>query len=304
MRQVLIIGGGVIGLTTAVVLAEEGVRVRVWSREPAERSTSAVAGGLCWPYRIEPVEQAVAWAEHSFRTFTWLAEQPARTGVRVVPGTMAGGGTPARWTALVGDRSMTPLVDMTTYLPFLRGRLEAAGGRYEERAVSSLAEAGEEAPVVVNCSGLGARELAGDDTMVPVRGQLTVVENPGVKRWYVASEPGAADSTYLLPQPYGLILGGTAEEGAEDAAPDPATADAIRERCARVHPAVADAAVLAHRVGVRPYRPGGVRLEAVRLPGGGVCVHHYGHGGAGVTASWGSAREAARLVRENLPARA
>jgi D-amino-acid oxidase len=49
MREVLVIGGGVIGLTTAVVLAEEGAAVRVWSREPAERSTSAVAGGLCWP---------------------------------------------------------------------------------------------------------------------------------------------------------------------------------------------------------------------------------------------------------------
>lgn len=302
MREVLIIGGGVVGLTTAVVLAEEGVRVRVWSREPAEKSTSAVAGGLCWPYRIEPAEQAVEWAVQSFRTFTWLAERPEQTGVRVAPGTMAGGGTPARWSALVGDRSLTPLVDMTRYLPFLRDRLTAAGGRYEERAASSLAAAAQEAPVVVHCAGMGARELADDATMVPVRGQLLVVENPGVDRWYVASEPDSADSTYLLPQPYGLILGGTAEEGAEDLAPDPATAEAIRERCARVHPAVADAPVLAHRVGLRPYRPGGVRLEAERLPGGGVCVHQYGHGGAGVTASWGSARDAARLVRDHLPA--
>jgi glycine/D-amino acid oxidase-like deaminating enzyme len=300
MREVLIIGGGVVGLTTAVVLAEDGVRVRLWSREPAEGSTSAVAGGLCWPYRIEPAEQAVAWAVQSFRTFTWMAERPERTGVRVVPGTMSGD-TPTRWSALVGDRSLTPLVDMTTYLPYLRDRFEEAGGRHEERAAATLAETAREAPVVVNCAGLGAGALAGDDTMVPVRGQLLVVENPGVDRWYVSSEPGAADSTYLLPQPYGLILGGTAEEGAEHLEPDPSTAEAIRARCARVHPAVADAPVLAHRVGLRPYRPGGVRLEAEQLPDGAVCVHHYGHGGAGVTASWGSARDAARVVREHLP---
>jgi D-amino-acid oxidase len=300
MREVLVIGGGVIGLTTAVVLAEEGVRVRVWSREPAELTTSAVAGGLCWPYRIEPAERALEWATRSFRTLSWLAERPAETGVRLTPGSMVMDDTPDRWSALVGDECRTPLVDMTTYLPYLRRRLEAAGGRYEERAASSLAEAGEEAPVVVHCTGLGARELAGDDTMTAVRGQLLVVENPGVQEWHVSSGPGASSSTYLLPQPYGLILGGTADEAAEDLVPDPATAEAIRERCARVHPAVADAPVLAHRVGLRPCRADGVRLEREVLPGGSVCVHQYGHGGAGVTASWGSAREAAGLVRDAL----
>ncbi|THA23659.1 FAD-binding oxidoreductase [Streptomyces sp. RKND-216] len=300
MREVLVVGGGVIGLTTAVVLAEEGVRVRVWSREPAERTTSAVAGGLCWPYRIEPAERALEWAVHGFRTLSWLAERPAETGVRLVPGRMVMDDTPERWSALVGERCRTPLVDMTAYLPYLRGRLEAAGGRYAERDVSSLAEAGEEAPVVVHCTGLGARELAGDATMTAVRGQLLVVENPGVRDWHVSSEPGASNSTYLLPQPYGLILGGTAEEGAEGTLPDPATAAAIRERCARVHPAVADAPVLEHRVGLRPCRAAGVRLEREELPGGSVCVQQYGHGGAGVTASWGSAREAADLVRAAL----
>ncbi|MFR9676740.1 FAD-dependent oxidoreductase [Streptomyces sp. TR06-5] len=299
MREVLIVGGGVIGLTTAVVLAEDGARVRVWSREPYGSSTSAVAGGLCWPYRIEPVELAATWAEESFGVFTDLAESPARTGVRVVPGTMSGDGTPARWSALVGDRSLTPLIDMARYLPYLHERLEKAGGRYEQRSATSPAAAAQEAPVVVNCTGLGARELAGDDTVVPVRGQLLVVENPGLDRWYVAAGSGSSHSTYLLPQPYGLVLGGTAEEGAWALEPDPATAEAIRERCARVHPAVGTAPVLAHRVGLRPFRPGGVRLEAEQVPGG-VCVHHYGHGGAGVTVSWGSAREAARLVKEHF----
>ena len=58
----IVVGGGVIGLTTAVVLAESGRRVRIWAREPAERTTSAVAGGLWWPYRIEPEELAGEWA--------------------------------------------------------------------------------------------------------------------------------------------------------------------------------------------------------------------------------------------------
>ncbi|WP_143663105.1 FAD-dependent oxidoreductase, partial [Streptomyces sp. wa1002] len=66
--------------------------------------------------------------------------------------------------------------------------------------------------------------------------------------------------------------------------------------CARVRPEIAGARVLGHRVGLRPARKAGVRIEAEALPGGGLLVHNYGHGGAGVTVAWGCARAAAALV--------
>lgn len=299
MREVLIIGGGVIGLTTGVLLAEDGARVRLWSREPVAGTTSAVAGGLCWPYRIEPVQRGVEWSVRSFGTFAELARRPSATGVRMRAGTMTGRSDAAEWTALVGagTRAVTPVVDMTAYLPYLRDRLEAAGGRWEQRAPHSLDEAAAEAPVVLDCAGLGARELVPDPALRPVRGQLVIVAATGVEEWYVSAKDGEDVSTYIIPQPYGVILGGTAEDGAESLHPDPATAEAIVARCARVRPELARAEVLAHRVGLRPYRPS-VRLEAVRLPGGGTCVHHYGHGGAGVTVSWGCAEDAARIASE------
>jgi D-amino-acid oxidase len=295
-EEVLVLGGGVIGLTTAVLLAEEGRRVRLWSRDPAEHTVSALAGGLCWPYRVEPAAEAAAWATDSLRVFAALAEDADRTGVRMVTGTMAGGGRlPPEWAAAVaavpvegGVRARTPLIDMPVYLRYLRDRLAAAGGLWERRAAASLAEAGRAAPDVVNCTGLAARELAADPAVVPVQGQLVIVADPGVTEWYV--DAGAADgtSTYLLPQPYGLVLGGTAREGAESLTPDPAVAEAIVRRCARIDPRVAGAPVLDHRVGLRPARAA-VRLETETLPGGARCVHHYGHGGAGVTVSWASA---------------
>lgn len=302
--EVLVLGGGVIGLTTAVVLAERGRRVRLWSAEPAGRTVSAVAGGLCWPYRLEPAALAAAWATESLRVFAGLAADPGRTGVRLVTGTMAGGAwPPPDWAEAVaavpvdgGVRARTPLIDMPVYLGYLADRLAAAGGHAERRTAASLAEAGRVAPTVVNCTGLAARELAADPAVVPVRGQLVIVANPGVEEWYVDAASGGADSTYLLPQPYGLVLGGTACEGARDLTPDPAVAEAIVRRCARVEPRVATARVLGHRVGLRPARAA-VRLEAGTLPGGARCVHHYGHGGAGVTVSWASA---GRLVRELL----
>ena len=201
-----------------------------------------------------------------------------------------------------GIRARIPLVDMPVLLRHLRRRLEAAGGRVELRTVTSLAEAAAECPLVVNCTGLGARDLVPDPDMTPVRGQLVVVENPGVEGWYVAAGPDTSDTVYLLPQPYGLLLGGTAEEGCWDTTPDPAVARAIVRRCSRIRPELEGARVIAHRVGLRPARSQ-VRLEAETLPGGGRCVHNYGHGGAGVTVAWGCAEEAAGLLDAGAPLR-
>ncbi|HLL36209.1 MAG TPA: FAD-dependent oxidoreductase [Streptomyces sp.] len=307
--DVVVVGGGVIGLTTAVVLAERGRRVRLWSREPVERTTSAVAGALWWPYRIRPAAAARAWALRSLAVYEELAERPEVTGVRMVEGVLGeteldevGGWAAARLPGLraaTGDEyagaglwARLPLVDMAVHLPWLRERLRAAGGVVEERAVSALSEP--DVPVVVNCTGLGARTLVPDPGVRPVRGQLVVVENPGIRTWTVST--GAdGELAYFFPQPGRLLLGGTAEEDVWSAEPDPAVAAAIVRRCAALRPEIAEARVLGHRVGLRPARDA-VRLERETLPDGRLLVHNYGHGGAGVTVAWGCAEEAAGLA--------
>ncbi|MFE5946898.1 FAD-dependent oxidoreductase [Streptomyces sp. NPDC056480] len=313
--DVIVVGGGVVGLTTAVTLAERGLRVRVWSRDEVTATTSAVAGALWWPYRIEPEEAAGAWALASLRVYGELAADPERTGVRWVAGVHAdtvldGLGSWAREVPGlrqlapeevpgpydVGLAARLPLIDMPVHLAWLRGRFESAGGVFERRAVSGFGEAAAGARVVVDCTGTAARELVPDPGLRPVRGQLVLVENPGIEEWFTSADEGSSRTTYFFPQPGRLVLGGTAEEGDERTEPDPATAAAIVARCARVRPEIAGARVLGHRVGLRPARVGGVRIEAVPLPGGGRLVHHYGHGGAGVTVAWGCAERAAELV--------
>ncbi|MFE6775524.1 FAD-dependent oxidoreductase [Streptomyces sp. NPDC057702] len=313
-HDVIVVGSGVIGLTCAVTLAERGRRVAVWSREAAGGTTSAVAGGLWWPYRIEPEEAAGRWSVASLAELTALAGDPRETGVRFAEGTQAGleradlGSwadalpelRPAASAELptgyaTGLRARVPLIDMPTHLRYLERRLVAAGGTVERRALTSLAEAGRAAPVVVNCSGLGARELVPDPEVYPVRGQVVVVENPGLSEWLVAADPVAEETVYVLPQPYGVVLGGTARAHVWETRPEPAAAEAILARCVRARPELAGLRVLAHRVGLRPARPR-VRLEVTELPGGARCVHHYGHGGAGVTVAWGCAREAVALA--------
>ncbi|MEV5872660.1 FAD-dependent oxidoreductase [Streptomyces sp. NPDC052101] len=301
--EVIVVGSGVAGLTTAVVLAEAGRRVRVWAREPAERTTSAVAGGLWWPYRIEPEPLVGAWAVASLAVYEELADRPEETGVRLVDGVHQGirlddlgawAGRVAGLRAVPGGlAARLPVIDMPVHLAWLRERLGKAGAVVETREVTDLAAV--PAPVVVNCTGLGARSLVPDPAVRPVRGQLVVVANPGITTWYTSADDTSGASTYFIPQPGGLLLGGTAEDDDWSLEPDPATAAAIVARCAAVRPELADARVLSHRVGLRPARPA-VRLERRPLPDGRALVHNYGHGGAGITVAWGCAREAAELA--------
>ncbi|MFC8506495.1 FAD-dependent oxidoreductase [Streptomyces sp. NPDC057411] len=314
---VVVVGGGVVGLTTAIRLVERGLRVRLWSRDAVTETTSAVAGALWWPYRIEPAPEVGGWSLASLRVYEELAAEPAATGVRLVPGVHADtvlDGLGAWAKELGGLRQLAPdevpgpyevglaarlpLIDMPVHLAWLRARFEELGGSFERRTVTGpgFAEAAAEARVVVDCTGLGARELASDSGLRPVRGQLVLVENPGVDSWFTAADAAADETTYFFPQPGRLVLGGTAQDGAEDLEPDPATAAAIVARCARIRPEIAGARILGHRVGLRPARAGGVRIEAEPLAGGGLLVHHYGHGGAGVTVAWGCADRAAELV--------
>ncbi|RPF37827.1 D-amino-acid:oxygen oxidoreductase (deaminating) [Streptomyces sp. TLI_185] len=308
-NDVIVVGAGVMGLTTAVVLAERGIRVRVWTRDPVEATTSAVAGALWWPYRIEPVARARAWALQSLDVYEELATRPESTGVRMVEGVLgeADLDRAEAWASarVRGLRASTaeeyagsglwarlPLIDMSTHLPWLRERLVKAGGVVEERTVGDFAEV--DAPVVVNCAGLGARSLVPDASVRPVRGQLVVVENPGIRTWLTSTDADG-EMAYFFPQPGRLLLGGTADEDAWSLEPDPAVAEAIVRRCAALRPEIAGARVLEHRVGLRPARDA-VRLEREVLPDGRVLVHNYGHGGAGVTVAWGCAGEAAGLA--------
>jgi D-amino-acid oxidase len=72
-------------------------------------------------------------------------------------------------------------------------------------------------------------------------------------------------------------------------------AAAIHRRCAGLEPSLTDAQIIEHRIGLRPTRST-VRVEHERSESGRLIIHNYGHGGAGVTLSWGCADEVASLI--------
>ena len=101
------------------------------------------------------------------------------------------------------------LVEPPIYLDAMVRDVRLAGGRIvvgelgSREEVSGLAE-----PVVLNCTGLGAKALFGDDELEPVRGQLTfLLPQPEVD--YIIISGGL----YMFPRRDGILLGGTFEHG-------------------------------------------------------------------------------------------
>jgi D-amino-acid oxidase len=294
--SVVVVGAGVVGLTAAVCLREAGLAADVVTREAPQETTSAVAAALWYPYRALPAERVTAWSAATYAQLERLTGI-AGSGVRMRAGleVVAPDAPDPWWRDAVPDlrrtgnglRFTAPVVDMSLHLPWLVARLHALGGSIQRRTVGSLDEVAADA--VVNCAGLGARELTGDGTLTAVRGQVVRVAAPTVTEWFLdQSDPERL--VYVVPRERDVVLGGTAQEGHEERTPDRATTEAIRARCAQHVPAVRDAPVLDVAVGLRPARP------AVRLEKEGRIVHCYGHGGAGVTLAWGCAVEVAALL--------
>ena len=99
---------------------------------------------------------------------------------------------------------------------------------------------------------------------------------------------------YAIPRSGDCVFGGT-NEITDDRAPEPAATATIVRECSRILE-IGAPAVIAERVGIRPFRRGGVCLRTERLSDGRRVIHNYGHGGAGFTLSWGCARRVASLV--------
>jgi D-amino-acid oxidase len=255
-RRYAVLGCGAVGLATARLLQRRGYEVVIYARDLPPNTTSNVAGAEWGTFSVaEPSrrtaafgEQLVRAARRSHRMFQDLAGE--RYGVRWLDAYELSSHAPAEPRGDAVSQALarlttaarplgrdehpfgrpharhfaTMMIEPAVYLEALLADFRLAEGRVvvreftELRAILDLPE-----PVVVNCTGLGARALFGDEEMMPAKGQLSVLVPQPEVDYAVLTD----DLLYMFPRRDGILLGGTFERGNWDTTPDPAAADRI-----------------------------------------------------------------------------
>ena len=307
-ERIAIIGAGVSGLTCGVVFAERGYRTAIFAKDIGQQTTSSVAAAVWFPYHVEPAERVIPLALETYQVLLDLARFPKsgvsiiesrqflRTGEIEIPDWAIPLGASVIPSEVEGSLESfksgfslrVPLMDTTIYLDYLTARFHKADGEIRANVrFEKLEDVDAKFDIVINCAGIGARELVRDADLEPHRGQVAIV--PKIEGLACAVVCDDAPLMYAIPRANDCVFGGT-NDLSDNLAADSATTQRIVGECSRVLN-INKPRVLAERVGLRPFRKSGVRLERDRIADGRAVIHNYGHGGAGFTLSWGCARE-------------
>ncbi|XP_032679414.1 D-aspartate oxidase [Odontomachus brunneus] len=326
--KVAIVGSGVVGLTTSLLLQRElrNAEVTVLASD-FDDIVSHVAAGI---FRVGasyfgPTEQITRqWIRDSYEYYDNIrkSEEASHAGVTDISGYMFANSSPntvkSHWIEdlvpiyrrateeelkLVGgdwkygSYFSTLLTQCSLYLPWAKRQLQAGGATLRRRKLRSLDELAGEYDLIMNCTGLGARELCNDKRMVSLRGQVIKVKAPWIKTFFY----GELD-TYVIPGFHGIVtLGGSRSFDSENTKLCPYESEAIRERCKTLVPSLKNAELVRQEIGFRPHREGNVRVEVDHIRGRSnkvIVVHNYGHGGYGVCTAPGTAMYALRLAMD------
>ncbi len=324
-RAIAIIGSGVAGLTTALELCARGRAVAIYADRRGRTPASHVAPALFTPYSGPDEARFRRRTEAALTALTRISREHGDSGVRLgelreyhyasqprrawLDDLLHTREIAAPSPCVEATISTRPHIDMLRYIPWLEARARAAGVVFIDRRIASFDELfaiGHR--TIINCAGLGARELTGDPLLKPMHGQVVHVPNDIGLTYSLHDDAPGGLVAYIFVFGDRLVLGGTFDPGRDDDRTDPAAIEGIVARCRNLlkmdgHGAWEGLARGRTRelAAARPARgPGGefehVRVEREDAGGGRVIVHHYGHGRAGASLSWGTAGEAAGLA--------
>ncbi len=247
-KNIAVLGCGAVGLATARLLQERGCTVTIYAKDLPPHTTSNIAGAQWFPVTVfhrgqqSPDFMAQFVEAAHFANARYQVMVGPRYGIRWLPNyvmsetPIPNGGllsldSPIR-DLVVEMRDLSPaenpfpfpavrqfqtmMIEPNTYLPAMMEDFRIAGGQIQVREFASIAEL-QELPqqVIVNCTGLGAKMLFGDDELTPVKGQLTILL-PQPEIQYCTLPP----DLYMFPRSDGILLGGTHQAGVWSLDPD------------------------------------------------------------------------------------
>jgi D-amino-acid oxidase len=260
-RQAAVIGCGSVGLTCARQLQRRGFDVTIYAAAvpPNVTSNMSLAGFTPSSGLVEPDRRTPAWdaqyrraADVAYRQLqlmagpyygvSWIDNFSLMNELREPPESsperpnLNAGFNPGREVLQPGEhpfptkyaiRNPSIRIEPSIYLDALVRDFLLFGGRIVIRKfdapgdLTALAQ-----PILVNCTGLGARDLFGDQELVPLKGQLTVlVPQPEVNyhtNGGLRAQPERPGSLgiHMMPRTDGIVLGGTSQRGVWTLEPD------------------------------------------------------------------------------------
>lgn len=315
--DVIIVGGGIIGLSLARELQKRGLRVLVVERGEPGREASYAAGGMLAdsgdenPPLLQPLMTASARMYPEFvheledesglkadlrEQGTILLRSPAEASsnssthtlsnadLRKMDRNLQTDGYPA---LRLSERSVDPRALTQAALKACRHRgVDISSGdavvsiSVSNDRVTGVTTTKTEFPseIVINCAGAWSSQLGpGHLPTRPFKGQMLCVAMP--ERDFLCHVVRSPD-VYLIPRSDGrMLIGATIEDAGYDKRVDPETIQRLRQAALKLMPALSQARILEDWAGLRPGTPDGLPiLGATPVRGYYVATGHFRDG--------------------------
>jgi D-amino-acid oxidase len=304
-KKILVLGAGVIGLSSAIQLQKSGFEVEIWSMQTTPNTTSDVAAAFWLPFNAEPKDKVLKWSKSTFEYTQANLINDALSGCVDTPFLQIAesNSTMPWWGEIVpnlktvssglpdgysyGFEFTTILFDSSIYMGYLVNKFSKMGGTIKSKEISSV----DELPdcVIVNCLGLCSKEIFNDSELYPIRGQVIVAEKNGFNKIVLDPEK----QMLIVPRKKDIIIGATVQNNDDELEIREEDTDKMLNSVINTYPDF-NWKIIGAKVGLRPARSS-IRLET-EIIGDKKIVHNYGHGGSGYTVSWGCANEVVELV--------
>ncbi|MEH2253650.1 FAD-dependent oxidoreductase [Nostoc sp.] len=213
-------------------------------------------------------------------------------------------------------KHMAPTTNTDVYLKWLLQQVKEIGCEIiQEKITVNVVQNEQEllrrfnAKAIVNCAGLGSIATTGDTSMYPLRGALVRVKNLGgvvTDAHCISHEESSAneqDIVYIVPRGDDLVvLGGLTQQDqwSTDLSLEVPIIRQMYDGCLEFLQELRELPLDEKepvRTGLRPLTEENVCVERVLNTH---VFYNYGHGGSGVTLSWGCSQEIVQLVQEML----
>jgi len=307
-KKIAIVGAGISGLSCAYLLSRKNYSITIFAKAFSPSITSNRAAAFWFPYHIRNDRRGVEWCRTSYRIYRQLMHNAA-TGIsmkrliKVVREDVKE--EEPVWIEFMPEGSVqmmpkenlqpgvakaydvqVPLIETQIFLPYLKEYLLSKNVTFEKAEIENLNSLSPSHDIVVNCTGLGAKNLCNDEALIPVRGQVALIETLTDFPIYLDNEK----PLYIVPRKDAMIVGGTYEENIFEETTEPETVERLLNNAYEVFPQLRQQRIIGSWAGLRPYR------SVVRVEKENNIIHNYVHGGSGFTLAFGCAESVVEMI--------